>query len=180
MNMMDLVPVDLTCWIGGLIGNDFIRDIKIVPTTDPNLTLGMSISVFILIIIFSISAKGLLGFLKELFCSPFGPWLFFVNFPLKFIEELAKPISLGLRLFGNLYAGELIFMIIAIFTAGGGVMFLLDLGVLPLAIGQFILGLLCRIPWKHRWPSISKCTPMYVNLHISIYVDSRRFASIYR
>jgi len=114
MNMMDLVPVDLTCWIGGLIGNDFIRDIKIVPTTDPNLTLGMSISVFILIIIFSISAKGLLGFLKELFCSPFGPWLFFVNFPLKFIEELAKPISLGLRLFGNLYAGELIFILIAL------------------------------------------------------------------
>jgi len=111
---MDLVPVDLTCWIGGLIGNDFIRDIKIVPTTDPNLTLGMSISVFILIIIFSISAKGLLGFLKELFCSPFGPWLFFVNFPLKFIEELAKPISLGLRLFGNLYAGELIFILIAL------------------------------------------------------------------
>ncbi len=114
MNFMDLVPVDLSFWVGSLISCDFLKDIKIVPTTDPNLTLAMSLSVFLLIIVFSIRAKGLVGFIKELFFTPFGPYLFFVNFPLKFVEELAKPISLGLRLFGNLYAGELIFILIAL------------------------------------------------------------------
>jgi F-type H+-transporting ATPase subunit a len=118
MNLMDLVPVDLLPWIGGIVGSHFLADLKIVPTTDPNLTLGMSISVFVLIIVFNIFSKGLLGFLKELFFTPFGPGLFFINFPLKFIEELAKPISLGLRLFGNLYAGELLFILIAMLPWG--------------------------------------------------------------
>ncbi len=118
MNLMDLVPVDFLPWVGTQIGNKFLMDIKIVPTTDPNLTLGMSFSVFLLIVCFNISAKGLFGFIKELLCSPFGPWMFFINFPLKFIEELAKPISLGLRLFGNLYAGELLFILIALLPWG--------------------------------------------------------------
>lgn len=111
MNFMDLLPVDLIPWVAGVAGASHF---KTVPTTDPNLTLGMSISVFFLIIIYSIKIKGLKGFLKELTCEPFGPWFFPVNFILKSVEELAKPISLGLRLFGNLYAGELIFILIAL------------------------------------------------------------------
>lgn len=117
MNAMDLLPVDLFCFIGKLVNIHFLMDMKIVPTTDPNLTLAMSISVFFLILWFSISSKGFL-FFKEFFCVPFGPFMFFMNFPLKLIEELAKPISLGLRLFGNLYAGELIFILISLLPWG--------------------------------------------------------------
>ncbi len=114
MNLMDLIPVDFFYVLGSLIGNHFLQDIKIVPTTDPNLTLAMSISVFILIIIYNLSAKGIKGVFIEVFFRPFGPLLFVVNFFLKVIEELAKPISLGLRLYGNLYAGELIFILISL------------------------------------------------------------------
>lgn len=114
MNLMDLIPVDFFYVLGKLIGIHFIQDMKIVPTTDPNLTLAMSISVFILIIIYNLVAKGVKGVLEEFFLKPFGPYLFIVNFFLKLIEELAKPISLGLRLYGNLYAGELIFILIAL------------------------------------------------------------------
>lgn len=111
MNLMDLLPVDLLPWVAKHAG---AKHLKIVPTTDPNLTLGMSISVFLLIIFYSIKIKGPMGFFKELTCQPFG-WMFFpVNIILKVVEELAKPISLGLRLFGNLYAGELIFILIAL------------------------------------------------------------------
>jgi F-type H+-transporting ATPase subunit a len=74
----------------------------------------MSISVFLLIIVYNLSAKGIKGVLEEVFFRPFGPALFIVNFFLKIIEELAKPISLGLRLYGNLYAGELIFILISL------------------------------------------------------------------
>lgn len=112
MNFMDLLPIDL---IPGAVQSSFgITYFKIVPTTDPNLTLGMSLSVFLLIIFYSIKIKGLKGFFKELTCEPFGPMFFPVNLILKTVEELAKPISLGLRLFGNLYAGELIFILIAL------------------------------------------------------------------
>jgi len=111
MNFMDLLPVDLfnliTNWFG-------ITHFKSVPTTDPNLTLGMSISVFFLIIFYGFKVKGGKGYLKELTCTPFGPYFFPANIVLKIVEELAKPISLGLRLFGNLYAGELIFILIAL------------------------------------------------------------------
>lgn len=111
MNLMDLVPVDLLPGLASLVG---IHYLKVVPTTDPNLTLGMSIGVFFLIIFFSIRSKGLFGYMKEIATHPFGPWMFWVNIPLRVIEDLAKPISLGLRLFGNLYAGELIFVLIAL------------------------------------------------------------------
>jgi len=114
MNLMDLIPVDFFYVLGKIFGSHFIQDIKIVPTTDPNLTLAMSISVFLLIIIYNLSAKGIKGVFIEVFFKPFGPMLFIVNFFLKVIEELAKPISLGLRLYGNLYAGELIFILIAL------------------------------------------------------------------
>lgn len=111
MNVMDLIPVDILPKAVGLLG---ISHMKSVPTADPNLTLGMSVSVFLLIIFYSIKIKGIWGFFKEITCKPFGAWFFPVNLILKVVEEVAKPISLGLRLFGNLYAGELIFILIGL------------------------------------------------------------------
>ncbi len=111
MNCMDLLPVDLLPRIGGVFGLHYLR---VVPTADPNLTLGMSLSVFILIIWFNLANKGLFGLIKEICTKPFGIWFLPMNAFLRLIEEIAKPISLGLRLFGNLYAGELIFILIAL------------------------------------------------------------------
>ena len=91
-----------------------IHYMKVVPTTDLNVTLGMSISVFLLIIFYSIKAKGVSGFIGELTLQPFGKWLIPFNFILEGIGLITKPISLALRLFGNLYAGELIFILIAL------------------------------------------------------------------
>lgn len=110
-NFMDLFPVDILPAIGSFMGIDYLR---VVPSTDLNATFAMSISVFALIIFYSIKIKGPWGFAKELLFQPFGPWLLPFNLLLKVVEEIAKPISLGLRLFGNLYAGELIFILIAL------------------------------------------------------------------
>jgi F-type H+-transporting ATPase subunit a len=116
MNLMDLVPVDwipmIAAWFGQGFGQEHMS-FKVVPTTDPNITLGMSISVFILIIYYSIKNKGLGGFLAELAFHPFGKWMMPFNLMIEIPTLLAKPISLGLRLFGNLYAGELLFLVIA-------------------------------------------------------------------
>ena len=117
MNFMDLVPVDLLPEAGVIMGIEYM---KVVPTTDLNITFGMSISVFLLMIFYSIKIKGIGGFAKELFFHPFGKWMLPFNFLLKLVEELAKPVSLALRLFGNLYAGELIFILIALFTLSAG------------------------------------------------------------
>lgn len=111
MNTMDLVPVDLLPRAADLMGIHYLR---VVPTADPNLTMGLSLSVFFLILFYNIKIKGLGGLGKEVFCSPFGPWFFPFNILLRIVDELAKPLSLGLRLFGNLYAGELIFILIAL------------------------------------------------------------------
>ena len=118
MNLMDLVPVD---WIPGLATIMGIPYMKIVPSTDPNITLGLSITVFFLIIIYTIKAKGVSGFVAELTLHPFQTnnkiaqfFLIPVNFLLESVTLLAKPISLALRLFGNLYSGELIFILIAL------------------------------------------------------------------
>lgn len=111
MNFMDLLPVDLLPMLASFMGVHYFR---VVPTADPNLTLGLAFAVFIIILVFNIRSKGIFGFVREMTCSPFGVWLFPANLFLKVIEELAKPISLGLRLFGNLYAGELIFILIAL------------------------------------------------------------------
>jgi len=113
-NMMDLLPVDLMSLISSLMGIEYLR---VVPSTDLNATFALSISVFILIIFYSIKIKGVFGFAKELTCTPFGPWMMPFNLLLKVVEEIAKPISLALRLFGNLYAGELIFILIALLPA---------------------------------------------------------------
>ncbi len=126
MNLMDLMPIDfipvLAQQIGAAMGYDPHHVfMKIVPTTDPNVTLGMSFSVFALIIFYSIKEKGLGGFVGELTLHPFSAKnpiakivLIPINFILEFVTLIAKPISLGLRLFGNMYAGELIFVLIAL------------------------------------------------------------------
>lgn len=119
MNLMDLVPVDWIPMAASAVG---IHYMKVVPTTDPNITLGMAFGVFILVIYFSIARKGLGGFLGELLFHPFPKWAAPVNFILEGVTLLAKPISLGLRLFGNLYAGEMIFILIALMYSGGLIM----------------------------------------------------------
>ncbi|RXS43501.1 F0F1 ATP synthase subunit A [Idiomarina sp. 29L] len=121
MNLMDLVPVDwlptAAMYIGYWLGfaeNPHDIYFKVVPTTDLNTTFALSLSVFALIIIYSIKYKGIKGFTKEMTMNPFNHWaLIPVNFVLESITLLAKPASLALRLFGNLYAGELIFILIA-------------------------------------------------------------------
>lgn len=112
MNTMDIIPVDLFSSILGLFGAEHMS-FKIVPTTDPNITMGMSLGIFVLIIYYSIKNKGLGGFLAELAFHPFGKWMLPFNLIIEIPTLLAKPISLGLRLFGNLYAGELLFLLIA-------------------------------------------------------------------
>lgn len=113
MNTMDLVPVDLLPLLAQwLTGNPHLY-FKVVPTTDPNITFGFSISVFIWIIFYSIKIKGIGGFVGELTLHPFGKWMIPFNVLLEGVSLLAKPVSLALRLFGNLYAGELIFLLIA-------------------------------------------------------------------
>jgi F-type H+-transporting ATPase subunit a len=111
MNTMDLLPVDLLPRIGSWMGVPYFKS---VPTADPSLTFALSISVFVLIIWYNIKSKGFGGLGKEIFTSPFGVWLFPLNIAFRIIDELVKPLSLSLRLFGNLFAGELIFILIAL------------------------------------------------------------------
>jgi len=111
MNAMDLVPVDWIPFIAAQMGVEYM---KVVPTTDVNATLGMSLTVFGLIIYYSIKQKGLGGFLAELSFQPLGKWLLPFNLFLELVGLLAKPVSLALRLFGNMYAGEMVFILIAL------------------------------------------------------------------
>jgi len=147
MNLMDLIPVDWLPVAAAKIAGDPNFYFKVVPTTDPNATLGLAIGVFILLIFFSIKSKGLLGFIKELTFHPFAPptkgfgillapLFIIINFTLEFVSLIAKPISLGLRLFGNLYAGEMIFILIALMF-GAGLFLGLFGGVLQLAWAIF-------------------------------------------
>lgn len=118
-NAMDLVPVDLIPHLWALghsaIGHDPAHAyIRVVPSADMSATFALSISVFILIFVYSFKGKGVGGYVKEFLTHPFGPWLMPFNIILNFVETLARPLSLALRLFGNLYAGELIFILIAL------------------------------------------------------------------
>ena len=141
MNTMDLLPLDLPgriiAWVAGeeTAHHTYLR---VVPTADVNTTFAMSITVFFLVIFYSIKAKGGLGFTKELFTAPFGshPVLYPINFLMQIIEFVAKTVSHGMRLFGNMYAGELIFMLIALM---GGAWSLSATGI-GLAIGHIIAG----------------------------------------
>ncbi|MFK8068900.1 MAG: F0F1 ATP synthase subunit A [Gammaproteobacteria bacterium] len=124
MNLMDLVPVDLIPWITQKL--HIAHFMKVVPSTDPNVTFGMAIGIFLLTMYYSIKVKGLGGFAGELTLQPFeakNPLvkiaLIPVNFFLEFVSLIAKPISLSLRLFGNMYAGEMIFILIALMYSAG-------------------------------------------------------------
>jgi len=126
MNFMDLIPVDWLPMLAATIVGDPHLYFRVVPTTDPNATLGLALSVFALILFYSVKVKGIGGFLGELTMHPFSSnniamkiLLIPVNFLLEFVTLIAKPVSLALRLFGNLYAGELIFILIAIMYSGG-------------------------------------------------------------
>jgi F-type H+-transporting ATPase subunit a len=114
MNLMDLIPIDYLPLLAHEAGLPFL---KIVPTTDPNATFGMSIGVFILVIYYSIKMKGIGGFVGELTLQPFGKFGIPANLFLEGVNLIAKPISLALRLFGNMYAGEMIFILIALMGA---------------------------------------------------------------
>ena len=122
MNLMDLIPVDWLPQMAHLTGVEYL---KVVPTTDPNITFAMSLSVFVLIIFYTIKIKGVGGFLGELTLHPLNPkelgvplvltpFVMAFNFILESVALLAKPLSLSLRLFGNMYAGELMFILIAL------------------------------------------------------------------
>lgn len=111
MNSMDLVPVDLLPVAAQMIGVNYL---KVVPTTDLNTTMALAFSVFGLVIYYNFKVKGPLGYLKMFLFHPFGKFLVPFNIVMTLIEEIAKPLSLGLRLFGNLFAGELVFILIAL------------------------------------------------------------------
>jgi len=111
MNFMDLIPIDFGPMAAKALG---IGHFKFVPTTDPNATFGMSISVFLLVLFYSFKMKGAGGFFGELAFQPFPKYMFPINLLLEGVNLIAKPISLALRLFGNMYAGEMIFILIAL------------------------------------------------------------------
>lgn len=130
MNFMDLIAVDWLPWLAGLLG---VGHLKIVPSTDPNITFGLSLSVFALVLYYSFKFKGPGGFFAELAFHPFPKFLMPVNLLLEGVTLIAKPVSLSLRLFGNMYAGEMIFILIALMYGGS------------LALGAF--GGLLQLGW---------------------------------
>jgi len=146
MNLMDLAPVDWLPGLAGWVGATFFGAdphhvyFKVVPTTDPNATFGMALSVFFLMLFYSIKIKGISGFTGELTLQPFqsknkvvqGVFIPF-NFILEFVSLIAKPISLALRLFGNMYAGEMIFILIALMFSA--------------SIGMGVLGGFLQLGW---------------------------------
>ena len=142
MNFMDMIPVDLLPMIASWFGIEYL---KIVPTTDLNTTLAMSLTVFGLIVFYNIKIKGPVGYLKMFLFHPFGKFFVPVNIVMALIEELAKPLSLALRLFGNLFAGELVFLLIALIggtmAVGFAALFWLPLQVV-LDLGWLIFHLL--------------------------------------
>jgi F-type H+-transporting ATPase subunit a len=136
MNAMDFLPVDVPVKIAAAFGAEHFR---VVPTADINTTFAMSITVLLLVIFYSFKAKGAGGYVHELFTAPFGksPLLWIPNFFLNVVELLSKPVSLAMRLFGNMYAGELVFLLIALlgasvagWTIGSGLSF----------VGQLLAG----------------------------------------
>jgi F-type H+-transporting ATPase subunit a len=119
MNAMDFLPVDITSWFFQNVLHQ--HEWRPVPTADINTTFALALSVFALMIYYSIKIKGLGGWIHELFCSPFGanPLLWLPNFLFNLIEYISKPLSHSLRLYGNMYAGEIIFMLLGLWAATG-------------------------------------------------------------
>lgn len=115
MNSLDFLPVDMFSGLFSLLGLENIFPYhRVVPTADLNGTMGIALAVFALMIYYNLKIKGLGGFIHELFAAPFGIWLAPFNLLLNVIEYIAKTVSLGMRLFGNMYAGELLFLLIAL------------------------------------------------------------------
>ncbi len=135
LNAMDLLPVDLLPWLASFAGIHYQR---VVPTADLSITMGLSLSVLLVCLVYNVKIKGAGGWIHELFTAPFGDkwFLYPINFLMQIIEFVAKTVSHGMRLFGNMYAGELIFMLIALM---GGAWSLSATGI-GLAIGHIIAG----------------------------------------
>ncbi len=132
LNSMDFLPVDVIAWFTHFIpGGE--HGFRIVPTADVNTTFALALTVWVLMIGFAIKVKGVGGFIHELFCSPFGsnPLLWLFNFLFNLVEYVSKPLSHSLRLFGNMYAGEIIFLLIWLMASAGvvGTIFAIPLGL---------------------------------------------------
>ena len=138
MNAMDLLPVDLLPWVWQQVTGDHHAYLRVVPTADLSMTMGLSLGVLVTCLIYNVKVKGAGGWGHELISAPFGDKvaLYPVNLAMQLIEFVAKTVSHGMRLFGNMYAGELIFMLIALM---GGAWSLSATGV-GLAIGHIIAG----------------------------------------
>jgi len=136
LNAMDLLPVDLLPWIGEHVFG--LEHLRVVPTADLSVTMGLSLGVLVVCLIYNVKIKGSGGWVHELFSAPFGDkwFLYPVNFLMQIIEFVAKTVSHGMRLFGNMYAGELIFMLIALM---GGAFALTGTGI-ALYLGHIIAG----------------------------------------
>ena len=140
MNLMDLVPVDLIPHAAQLAGVPYF---KVVSTTDPNATLGMSIGVFFLVMYYNLKIKGPIKFGAGLVTHPVPKWFMYpFNFVLEIVDLIAKPLSHGLRLFGNLYAGEMIFILIALLYSGGIILGIFG-GLLQWAWAVFHILIIC-------------------------------------
>ncbi len=135
MNSMDFLPVDLLPKIGEMFGLHYMR---VVPTADLSVTMGLSVSVLLICLFYNVKIKGFGGWVHELFSAPFGDkfYLYPINFLMQMIEFVAKTVSHGMRLFGNMYAGELIFMLIALM---GGAFAFTGTGI-ALFLGHLIAG----------------------------------------
>ena len=136
---MDFLPVDLFHWVFEQTGlNHSIHYFRVVPTADLSTTLGMSVSVLLICLFYNVKIKGLGGWFHELTTAPFGahPILWPINFGFQMIEFVAKTVSHGMRLFGNMYAGELIFMLIALMGSAAA----MSLTGILLPIGHIIAG----------------------------------------
>ena len=148
-NFMDLVPVDLLPAVARGVG---VEHLKVVPSTDLNATFALSLTVFILILYYSLRMKGLVGFISELTLQPFNTRNVFaqallvpVNFILESVTFLARPVSLSLRLYGNLYAGEMIFLLLAVLTLSRGLEGLSSFGGWWWTFVQIVLGLVWSV-----------------------------------
>jgi len=148
-NFMDLVPVDLLPAVARGVG---VEHLKVVPSTDLNATFALSLTVFILILYYSLRMKGLVGFISELTLQPFNTRNVFaqallvpVNFILESVTFLARPVSLSLRLYGNLYAGEMIFLLLAVLTLSRGLEGLTSVGGWWWTLVQIALGLVWSV-----------------------------------
>ena len=136
MNFMDMLPVDLLPWVGEHVFG--LSHLRVVPTADLSITMGLSLGVLIVCLFYNVKIKGAGGWVHELFSAPFGDkwFLYPVNFLMQIIEFVAKTVSHGMRLFGNMYAGELIFMLIALM---GGAFALTGTGI-ALFLGHIVAG----------------------------------------